>query len=110
MVLGLVPDCNLDRIVAVGNAAGDGARFALLNRSLRLKAAELARWAVHVSTPMEATFQDEFVAALDLPHARDAFPSLSGQLPDQQTEPARGRRNRIREKYAKAPGEEADTE
>jgi uncharacterized 2Fe-2S/4Fe-4S cluster protein (DUF4445 family) len=110
MVLGLVPDCDLDRIMAVGNAAGDGARFALLNRSLRLKAAELARWAVHVSTPMDPTFQDEFVAALDLPHARDAFPSLSGQLPDQQTEPARGRRNRIREKYAKAPGEEADTE
>jgi uncharacterized 2Fe-2S/4Fe-4S cluster protein (DUF4445 family) len=110
MVLGLVPDCDLDRIMAVGNAAGDGARFALLNRSLRLKAAELARWAVHVSTPMDPTFQDEFVAALDLPHARDAFPSLSGQLPDQQTEQARGRRNRIREKYAKAAAQQTDTE
>jgi uncharacterized 2Fe-2S/4Fe-4S cluster protein (DUF4445 family) len=102
MVLGLVPDCALERVTAVGNAAGDGARFALLNRGLRLKASELARWAVHIATPLEASFQDEFVAALDMPHARDAFPSLDGQLPPRKTEStSRGRRNRIREKYAR---------
>ena len=101
MVLGLVPDCDLQKVTAVGNAAGDGARFALLNRGLRLKASELARWAVHIATPLESSFQDEFVAALDMPHARDAFPSLQGHLPSQQTGVSRsGRRNRIREKYA----------
>jgi uncharacterized 2Fe-2S/4Fe-4S cluster protein (DUF4445 family) len=82
MVLGLIPDCELERVTAVGNAAGDGARFALLNRGMRLKAVQLARWAVHVSTPLEASFQDEFVAALDLPHARDAYPHLADILPE----------------------------
>jgi uncharacterized 2Fe-2S/4Fe-4S cluster protein (DUF4445 family) len=82
MVLGLIPDCDLEKVSAVGNAAGDGARFALLNQDLRRKAAELVRWVRHISTPMEPSFQDEFVAALDLPHASDAFPTLKGILPE----------------------------
>jgi uncharacterized 2Fe-2S/4Fe-4S cluster protein (DUF4445 family) len=99
MVLGLIPDCELERVIAVGNAAGDGARFALLNRSLRVKAAQLARWVRHISTPLESSFQDEFVAALGLPHACDQFPNLKGILPTQAGEPeARPRRDRIRDR------------
>jgi uncharacterized 2Fe-2S/4Fe-4S cluster protein (DUF4445 family) len=82
MVLGLIPDCDLEKVSAVGNAAGDGARFALLNRDLRRKASELVQWVRHISTPMEASFQDEFVAALDLPHASDPFPTLEEILPE----------------------------
>lgn len=101
MVLGLIPDCDLERVVAVGNAAGDGARFALLNRDLRLKAIELARWVQHISTPLESSFQDEFVAALNIPHARDFFPHLAAILPqpEPQNEGSRGRnrgRKRLR--------------
>jgi uncharacterized 2Fe-2S/4Fe-4S cluster protein (DUF4445 family) len=81
MVLGLVPDCNLEKVTAVGNAAGDGARFALSEPGITVKASELARWAVHIATPLEASFQDEFVAALDMPHARDPFPRWRGHLP-----------------------------
>ncbi len=81
MVLGLIPDCNLDKVVAVGNAAGDGARFALLNRSLRERASYLASWVEHISTAMESSFQNEFVAALGLPHSRDPYPSLGASLP-----------------------------
>ncbi len=95
MILGLIPDCALDRVTAVGNAAGDGARFALLNKGLRLKAAELARWVQHISTPLEASFQDEFVAALNIPHSRDSFPSLAGILPDARDD-HQGRRQRAR--------------
>ncbi len=95
MILGLIPDCALDRVSAVGNAAGDGARFALLNKGLRLKAAELARWVQHISTPLEASFQDEFVAALNIPHSRDSFPSLVGILPETNNENG-GRRQRAR--------------
>jgi uncharacterized 2Fe-2S/4Fe-4S cluster protein (DUF4445 family) len=83
MAIGLIPDCDLERVTAVGNAAGDGARFALLNRGMRLKAIQLANNAIHVSTPLQSSFQDEFVAALDLPHAQDAFPHLSDILPEQ---------------------------
>jgi uncharacterized 2Fe-2S/4Fe-4S cluster protein (DUF4445 family) len=104
MVLGLIPDCDLERVSAVGNAAGDGARFALLNRDLRRKASELVQWVRHISTPMEASFQDEFVAALDLPHASDPFPTLEEILPEMgrngreeaRAQGAGGRRSRIR--------------
>jgi uncharacterized 2Fe-2S/4Fe-4S cluster protein (DUF4445 family) len=104
MVLGLIPDCDLEKVSAVGNAAGDGARFALLNRDLRRKASELVQWVRHISTPMEASFQDEFVAALDLPHASDPFPTLEEILPEMgrngreeaRAQGAGGRRSRIR--------------
>ena len=99
MVLGLIPDCDLDKVHAVGNAAGDGARFALLNRSLRLKAAQLALWVEHISTPLESSFQDEFVAALALPHARDPFPTLQAFLPQPEGDHKSGRRNRVRDRY-----------
>jgi uncharacterized 2Fe-2S/4Fe-4S cluster protein (DUF4445 family) len=35
----------------------------------------------HVQTAVAAEFQNEFVAALALPHKRDAFPHLAGRLP-----------------------------
>jgi len=72
------PDCDLERVHAVGNAAGDGARIALLNVPQRQEAVRLAGWVEHVQTATAADFQDEFVAAMALPHARDAFPHLSG--------------------------------
>jgi uncharacterized 2Fe-2S/4Fe-4S cluster protein (DUF4445 family) len=34
LMMGLFPDCDLDNVLAVGNAAGDGARAALLNRGI----------------------------------------------------------------------------
>ena len=102
MLLGLIPDCDLDNVTAVGNAAGDGARLALLNRGLRLKAARLARWAEHVSTPLDPAFQDEFVAALGIPHARDAFPALAGSLPEAPSDGTKPRRARVRQKAGTA--------
>ncbi|MGH2522072.1 MAG: ASKHA domain-containing protein, partial [Anaerolineales bacterium] len=50
MILGMIPDCELSKVVAVGNAAGDGARIALLNRDARQEAARLAHWVEHVQT------------------------------------------------------------
>lgn len=81
MVLGLIPDCELSRVVAVGNAAGDGARIALLNRHARQEAARLAKNNVHVQTAVATNFQAEFVGAIGLPHATDAFPHLADILP-----------------------------
>jgi len=98
MVLGLIPNCALERVNAVGNAAGDGARIALLNRHLRSKAAHLARWVQHVSMPLESSFQDEFIAALGLPHAVDPFPVLQDVLPASSFENKRQPRSRMRER------------
>ena len=94
MVLGMIPDCDLSRVVAVGNAAGDGARIALLNREQRIEAARLARWAEHIQTATEAAFQDEFVAAIAIPHAADEFPHLADILPAPSASERRRRSDR----------------
>jgi uncharacterized 2Fe-2S/4Fe-4S cluster protein (DUF4445 family) len=96
MILGLIPDCDLERVVAVGNAAGDGARIALLDRRRRGEAQEIARWVRYVETAVDPEFQDEFVAAIHLPHASDAFPHLDGQLPETEAAPKRARVRRYR--------------
>ncbi len=92
MILGMIPDCDLERVVAVGNAAGDGARIALLNRSQRAEAARLARWVDYLETPLAGDFQEQFVAALGIPHSHDPFPHLAGMLP-KRLERARKRPN-----------------
>jgi uncharacterized 2Fe-2S/4Fe-4S cluster protein (DUF4445 family) len=53
-----------------------------------------------VETPLETSFQEEFVAALNIPHASHPFPHLAGSLPEELPEESkRERRNRIRAKY-----------
>ncbi|MEA3337636.1 MAG: ASKHA domain-containing protein [Chloroflexota bacterium] len=76
MVLGLIPDCDLQQVTAVGNAAGDGALILLLDRAARLEAAQLAETIEHIQTATDPAFQDEFVAALYLPHVKDSHPHL----------------------------------
>ncbi len=80
MLLGLIPDCPLERVTAVGNAAGDGARIALLNRHKRAEAARIARWVTYVETAIDPHFQDEFIGAIHIPHATDCFPHLESRL------------------------------
>ncbi|MEZ4613840.1 MAG: ASKHA domain-containing protein [Caldilineaceae bacterium] len=76
MLLGMIPDCDLAKVKAVGNAAGDGARMMLLDRKKRAEAQWAARWTTYIETAVEPSFQEEFVGALNLPHAVDAFPHL----------------------------------
>ncbi len=80
MLLGLIPDCELEKVTAAGNAAGDGARFALLNKDKRTEAQQIAEWVTYVETAVDPSFQDEFVGAIAIPHATDAFPHLSDVL------------------------------
>lgn len=98
MILGLIPDCNLEMVYAVGNAAGDGARIALLNRHKRLEAQRIAHWIKYIETAVDPDFQTEFVNAIHLPNKTDAFPHLEGILPaqDSAAEPGRERRRRSR--------------
>ncbi len=90
MLLGLIPDCLLERVSAVGNAAGDGARIALLNRHKRAEAAHYARHVTYLETAIDPEFQNEFVGAIHIPHATDAFPHLADILagPRPHTAPA----------------------
>ncbi len=84
MVLGMIPDCPLDKVTSAGNAAGTGARIALCDISARAKIeAEVHR--IHkVETAIEPKFQEHFVAANAIPHATAPFTELSHivTLPD----------------------------
>lgn len=77
MVLGLIPDCDLAKVAAVGNAAGTGARMALLNTDHRREVEELVRSIEKIETALEPKFQEHFVNAMALPNKRDAFPRLA---------------------------------
>lgn len=103
LILGLIPDCELEKVRAVGNAAGDGARVALLNCDKRTEAQRLVEWITYVETAVDPDFQAEFVGAIHIPHATDPFSHIQHLLPkpkavaDQpkiQKRPRRGRSRR----------------
>ncbi|QDC09491.1 DUF4445 domain-containing protein [Oceanicola sp. D3] len=84
MVLGMIPDAPLDKVTSAGNAAGTGARIALLNRGARTEVQKIVREITKVETAIEPRFQEHFVAANGIPHAAAPFPELAkvAPLPD----------------------------
>jgi uncharacterized 2Fe-2S/4Fe-4S cluster protein (DUF4445 family) len=76
MVLGLIPDCELDRVESAGNAAGTGARIALLNIGARREIEAVVRRIEKIETAVEPRFQEYFVDAMAIPNKRDPFPIL----------------------------------
>jgi uncharacterized 2Fe-2S/4Fe-4S cluster protein (DUF4445 family) len=80
MVLGLIPDCDLDHVKAVGNAAGYGAKMALLNRDYRREIEETVRKIEKIETALEPDFQRHFVNAMAMPNKVDSFPNLAKQV------------------------------
>jgi uncharacterized 2Fe-2S/4Fe-4S cluster protein (DUF4445 family) len=80
MTLGMFPDCHIDNVYAVGNAAGDGARMALINKGKRIEADEKARWVEFIEIATDPTFEKEFMQAMHIPHMKDRFPNLKALL------------------------------
>jgi uncharacterized 2Fe-2S/4Fe-4S cluster protein (DUF4445 family) len=76
MILGMFPDCNLKEVISVGNAAGEGARMALLNREKRIEAERIARKVEYVELTVYPEFTMEFAGAMAFPHSKDPFPHL----------------------------------
>ncbi|MCO5163312.1 MAG: ASKHA domain-containing protein [Mesorhizobium sp.] len=92
MVLGLIPDCDLSEVKAVGNAAGTGAMMALLNRNHRREIEREVARIEKIETALEPHFQQLFIDAMALPNKVDPFPKLSEQvkLPPRKTVSADG--------------------
>lgn len=101
MVLGLLPDCDPTRVTSIGNAAGSGARIALVSAEARRRIAEVVRNIEKIETATEASFQQHFVDCIAIPHRTDPYLELRKvmRLPDPMPSgdgPARGRRRRER--------------
>ena len=77
MVLGMIPDCDLEQVSSANNAAGTGARIALLSKSSRREIEDRVKHVERVETAIDESFQRLFVDALAIPHATQAFPMLS---------------------------------
>ncbi len=103
MILGMIPDCDLDRVEAVGNAAGRGACLALLSGAARRHIESLVQRIERIETATEPRFQEHFMNAIALPNKADAFPHLSTRvtLPEATAAaPGRKRRRRSRGRVA----------
>ena len=81
LIMGLFPDCEIEKILSVGNAAGDGCRAALLNRKKRDEANWVSRNVEYVELTVEEDFQKQFMEAMQIPHMTDEFPNLEDLVP-----------------------------
>jgi uncharacterized 2Fe-2S/4Fe-4S cluster protein (DUF4445 family) len=102
MVLGLIPDCPLEKVQSAGNAAGTGARIALVNSKARDEIEAVVRRIEKIETAVEPKFQQHFVEAMAIPHKTAHSPNLSAavQLPPKKiietTDSGGGERRRRR--------------
>ena len=81
LIMGMIPDCDPEQIVPVGNAAGTGALITLLNREKRSESDWVARMVEYVDLASLQGFKDEFIEALHIPHKKDSFPHLEPIVP-----------------------------
>jgi uncharacterized 2Fe-2S/4Fe-4S cluster protein (DUF4445 family) len=100
-VLGMIPDCDLSKVNSAGNAAGTGARIALLDSRSRAVIEALVGQVEKIETAIEPRFQEHFVEAMAIPHKTASYPNLTKvvSLPPrkvlaQSTGDGRERRNR----------------
>ena len=99
MILGMIPDCDLSQVSSAGNAAGTGARIALLDKASRKTIEDLVHRVEKIETAIEPKFQAHFVAAMGIPHSTEAYPQLrkAVQLPEAKAAaPRAGSRGRRR--------------
>ncbi len=87
MLIGLIPDCDLNNVYAVGNAAGDGARIALLNIEKRNEIDAVTRKVERFELPTDPEFQNQFMLATSFPHMSEPFPHIAHLIPNRVVDP-----------------------
>jgi uncharacterized 2Fe-2S/4Fe-4S cluster protein (DUF4445 family) len=87
MLIGLIPDCDLNNVYAVGNAAGDGARIALLNIEKRNEIDGVTRKVERFELPTDPEFQNQFMLATSFPHMSEPFPHIAHLIPNRVADP-----------------------
>jgi uncharacterized 2Fe-2S/4Fe-4S cluster protein (DUF4445 family) len=87
MLIGLIPDCKLENVYAVGNAAGDGARIALLNIEKRNEIDSVTRKVERFELPTDPEFQNQFMLATSFPHMSEPFEHIAHLIPHRKADP-----------------------
>ena len=87
MLIGLIPDCALENVYAVGNAAGDGARIALLNVEKRKEIEAVTRKVERFELPADPEFQNQFMLATSFPHMNEPFEHIAHLIPNRVMDP-----------------------
>ena len=87
MLIGLIPDCELDKVYAIGNAAGDGARIALLNVEKRNEIDSVTRTVERFELPPDPDFQNNFMLATSFPHMNEPFEHIAHLIPHRTADP-----------------------
>jgi uncharacterized 2Fe-2S/4Fe-4S cluster protein (DUF4445 family) len=99
LVLGLIPDCDPAHVTSAGNAAGTGARIALLDGTARAEIEAVVRRVEKIETAVEPRFQELFVGAMAIPHDTDPYERLRTVVtlpPRRVADAAEGRTRRRR--------------
>lgn len=96
MILGMIPDCNLAKVTSAGNAAGTGARIALLNKKAREEISSIVKRVQKIETAVEPSFQEHFIAAMAIPHKSALYPNLSKEVALPVPKPASSRNDERR--------------
>ena len=83
--IGMIPEFHLSTIEQVGNAAGTGARMALISRAARKEAQEIQDKVQYVELATDSLYQKAYVHALMFPHKDlSLFPETMRKLREEK--------------------------
>ena len=81
IVIGLLPEIDIDKFIFVGNGSLLGTRLLSFSRNLLKEAERIALMMTNLELSHHPTFMNEFVAAMFLPHTdSSAFPVVTERL------------------------------
>ncbi len=81
LAVGMFPEIEVEKILQLGNAAGSGAKMALLSSKIKKFAETIPQRVEYIELAAEQGFRREFVMAMHFPHYHpDRFPKISKTL------------------------------
>ncbi len=81
MTIGLLPEIDLDKVTFIGNGSLMGAKMSSLTNRIRQDVVEVTRMMTNFELSETASYMDNYVAALFLPHTDiNKFPKLKARL------------------------------
>ncbi|HEX58848.1 MAG TPA: DUF4445 domain-containing protein, partial [Methanomicrobia archaeon] len=79
--MGMYPEVPLEKIRTIGNAAGTGARMALISREARRKMEKLSNWVKFIEAAIHPDFMKVYPEAMYIPNKNlDLFPETAAML------------------------------